>query len=654
MAMALAVSLGGQTLDYTWGSAFLALAASLLAMLPQAWKLRRGVGTWIAVVGVIAATSWILWRCSGSPVKEFGRSDALLVAGLLSAGLWGLLARAEGGAIRVALGSLSLLGGVNLVIALIQTSDRGFAWPFAGRPGFFPSGLFGHYNHLADFSLVCAAFLAARFVFARDRLFERILQAAGVLANVGCVLVSQSRGGMVSLSAAAVVLVVLAALIAWRDKAKNRRLLGITALVMPVMMGALAVPVLKHFQERRGITDASIERFADNKSRLHNIGLAVDVTAKHPWTGGGSRAYGWEKYAAWDPAESGMIAQNDDFVHNELMQVATDYGWIGAILVGVAVFATGLCGLAGVMSGEGGAARKAADALACGGLAAMAGTLVHSNFSFVTHTLPGALYLGLAMGCALPRKNEREAWDFGLRPSLAGVPVSLVLLGLASVLAFAGVKSTKVYRGLWPVFFGKEQLASVAPGLALEQVDEAMRIWPSSELAGSFAHVVRGVVQRKNLLESERGPWLIEAEDLYAQASTLNPFDPEWAVNRANVLSALGRNEEAEKEFERAIVLEGGMEGNFRARYYYAWHLHSRWYRAWTQPEAHDPADEDFGERRASEALAGFLYARELLREAATTTELWVRGKEEGDLVKGLDETIAFLEAAKVKPAPRR
>lgn len=654
-AMALAVSLGGQTLDYTWGPAFLALALSLLAGIPQAWKQRRGIATWLPLAAVALAGGWILWRCSGSPVREFARSDALLIAGMVSAGLWGMVVRPAGPAIRMVMAALSLIAFANLAIALVQVRDQAFAWPFASRPGLFPSGLFGHYNHLADFSLVAAVFLAARFIFARDRVFERILQAAGVLANAGCVFTSQSRGGIVSLCAASFALIVLATLVAWRDKSPKRKNLTAVAVAMPLVIAALAVPVLKHFQERRGIQDASLEGFADNKSRLHSIGLAVDVTANHPWVGGGSRAFGWEKYAAWKPSESGMIAQNDDFVHNELLQVATDYGWIGALLVALAVFATGLCGLAGVMGGEGGQGRNAVDALACGGLAAMVGTLVHSNFSFVTHTLPGALYLGLAMGCALPRrKADPAAEDYSSRPTVPGLVLTFVSLALVAVLGFAGVKGSGVYRSLWPVFFGKEHLAWVSPGVSLDRVHGAMETWPGSELAGSFARVAREISQRPGLPESERSQWLSEAADLYGQASNLNPFDPEWAVNRANVLSILGRNEEAEKEFERAILLEGGMEGNFRARYYYAWHLHSRWYRAWTQPEAHDPGDLDFMERRASDALAGFLHARELLKEAAGMTELWVRGKEESELIKGLEETITFLEGAQVKPTPRR
>lgn len=649
MAMALAVILGGQTLDYTWGPALLALAGALLALLPQGWRMeRRGALAWIPAVFLALAAAWIFWRCSGSPVREYARSDALLLAGLLSAFLWGFVAPAERSAVRIGIGSLALVGAVNLAIGLIQMRQPDFAWPFAGRPSLFPSGLFGHYNHLADFSLVSAALLSARFFFARDSVVERVVQLGGALANVACVLISQSRGGMISLCVAAVTLIALVALVAWRDKAKHRGILAIAAVAMPLIAAAVAVPVLSGFQESRGIENRTIETFADNKSRLQFIGLAIDATGNHPLEGGGSRSFGWQKYAAWKPSEAGMIAANDDFVHNELLQVATDYGWVGAGLVGLAVIATVLCGITGILGAESGPSRRAKDAWACGGLAAMAGTLVHSNFSFVTHTLPGALYLGLAIGCALPRKGGEV--DFRLGPSFMGIAATVTSLVLAVGLVFVGAKGSMAYRELWPVFFNKERLGAVAPGLALDHIRKAQQIWPGADLAGSAAHLARDVSQRRNTLDTERHGWLTEAEGLYAEAVGLNPLDPEWAVNRANILSQLGKNDEAEAEFERAVRLEGGMEGNFRARYYYARHLYSRWYQAWTKPGEADAEDR---ERRASQALAGFLHARELLQEAATMTELWVRGKEESELIKGLEETISFLEGGQVVPASR-
>lgn len=641
LALVLAVIFGGQTLDYTWGPALMALAVALLSACSGAAGLRqRGKGTWLALAFLSLAWGWLLWRCWGSPVQDFARSDALLVGGTMAACCWGVLVAPHGAGVRLLMVALSLLGIADLWIGLHQMREPAFAWPFASRPAEFPSGLFGHYNHLADFSLVSAVLLAARFIFARDRAAERCLQLIGAIACVACVFISGSRGGLLSMCAAAGVLLASAALVAWRDKSKGRGPLGIATLAMPLVLIAVAVPVLRHFQERRGIEDGTIEVFADNRSRLNSYGMAVDISANHPLTGGGSRSFGWQKYAAWQPAESGLLPQNDDFVHNELLQAAVDYGWTGAILIAAAVLVVILCSIAGLMSGDPGArgSRNVIDAMMCGGLAAMTGTLIHSNFSFVTHTFPGALYLGLALGFALPRRPD-EGIAFVSRPLLVSTAAGLALLPLTALLGYAGFRGTSAFRALWPVVFGEERLASTAPGLAADEMRAAFEVWPGSELAGSTGHVARDAALREGLTVSESRDWLAQAAEFYSEAGHLNPFDPEWPVNRANILSALELDDEADREFEKAIRLEGGMEGIFRARYYFARHLYRRWYRAWTRQE-----------KPPGEALAGFLRARELLKEAATLTEAWVRGKEEAELLKGLEETITFLEGAKVAP----
>jgi hypothetical protein len=637
LSLLLAVALGGQTIDHTWGPALVLLGGALLAAGGEGWRLwRRRKVEWVALVLVAAAAGWIGWRCWLSPVREFARSDALLVGGMLAALGWGLVMPARGAALRLVMVALALLGLVNVGMGLYQLGDPTFSWPFGWRYPGFPSGLFGHYNHLADFALVSAALLAARFFLGGDRAGERVVQAAGVLAHVGCVLMAGSRGGMLSLCAAAAALVVLGALVAWRDKSKRFSLLVTLSVAMPLVVVAVAVPVIQQFQERRGIEDASLERFGDNSTRLVSLGLALDTAGRHPWTGGGSRSFGWEKYAAWNPEVHGKQSQNDDFVHNELLQVATDYGWTGALLLIAAVVGVALTGVSGLLVRVPGTGD---DALTVGGLAALAGTLLHSNFSFVTHTLPGAMYLGLALGLAMPRAGADAA------PSrrAAGIWGALGLgLPLAAVLMLAGVGASRAFHAAWPVWYGSENLATGSPGLALEQLEESVRLWPGAEASGRAGHLARSVAEREGLLPDERVEWMGQAEGLYAEAARLNPYDPEWPVNRANVLSYLGRDGEAEEEFEQAIVLQGGTEGSFRARYYLAGHLYRRWYQAWLK------------ERRAGEALAGFLRARDLLDEAEALTEPWIRGIEGRELRAGLEKTISFLEGAKVLPETPR
>jgi tetratricopeptide (TPR) repeat protein len=266
----------------------------------------------------------------------------------------------------------------------------------------------------------------------------------------------------------------------------------------------------------------------------------------------------------------------------------------------------------------------------------MTGTLFHSNFSFVSHTLPGAMYLGLAFGFALPKRSlalEMPSAPARFAPSVLTLPVA-ILLGLT------GWRGSQTYRVLWPALFGREALAAAAPTLAVEHFQSAMALWPGSELAGKAGHVSRAAAATRGLTPSEQQESLIQATDFYATAAKLNPYDPEWPVNRANVLSVLGRADEAERDFARAIELQGGTERNFRARFYLASHLYRRWYDAWVK------------ERRASEALGQFLRARDLLREADQQGGLDQLGKEAKDVETGLDETIRFLEGAQVRPEP--
>lgn len=179
-AMVLAVILGGQTLDYSWGPALVFLIFSVLCSLAGLRQLReRSWAAWVPIILVTAASAWILYGCFHSPVKEFARSDAMLVGGLLLAFVFGLLLQPSGNAVRLVIAGLAVFGISNLVMVLLQLRDPSISWPFSGRPEKFPSGFFGHYNHLADFAAATSGILSARFLFAKDRVVEKVCRPAG-------------------------------------------------------------------------------------------------------------------------------------------------------------------------------------------------------------------------------------------------------------------------------------------------------------------------------------------------------------------------------------------------------------------------------------------------------------------------------------------
>lgn len=243
--------------------------------------------------------------------------------------------------------------------------------------------------------------------------------------------------------------------------------------------------------------------------------------------------------------------------------------------------------------------------------------------------------MGLALGMALPRHGgtsrvtARPGWT-----RLARAACLPLFIGVG----IAAFQATRVYHDLWPVWFSRAELANHFPEESLSRIDRAISRWPAAELAGRAADITRTAADSPATSPADRTDWLDRTATYYSEAARLNPFDPEWAINGANLLSLLGRDEEAEALFMRSIDLQGGMESMFRARYYYGRHLYHRWYRLWTL------------ERREEEALHQFLLARDLLDQAKQTTPGSYWGTEGLELRAGLEKVIFFMEQAKVKP----
>lgn len=638
VAVAAGVMWGGQLADHTWGPALLALAGSLaVCLLVPAARERLTAGGWWASATVAAAILWILWRCFGSPVAELARADALLAATLAGGFLWAVILPARSVAWNWVTASLALLALTNAGIAAWQIKFPEFSWPFPVRPEKSPSGLFGHYNHLADFSLVAAAILAARAKAGGVHAFLRVLAGLGAVAGVACVVMSTSRGGILSLCVAVTVLVGSWAIVAWRDKAAHRGAFLATAVLIPVVGALLAIAMVQQVEDRRGMGNQSLSHTADNVVRIALLKMAITAAETDTWVGGGARSFGWKKYRDWNADDHGIWfgpPTNDDLVHNELMQSAVDYGVIGVSLVSLAVVSCGLVGLAGLISREKGDPLR--DSIVIGGLAAAAGTLTHSNFSFVTHTFPGALYLGCALGMLLPRVQGSDS-----QRHAGAWPRRAVLLPLALGLGWSGWHATLAFKDLWRAWHGSEKLALHHPEAAAEHIDAAILRWPNAEVAGNAAAFARAIAERPGQLEELRSQWLEQSDEWYRKAEEWNPLDPEWTANHGHVLAILGRNREAEDAYLRTIQLQGGMESTFRGRYFLGCQLFRHWHEVWMK--GNEPGREEV-------ALHEFLRARELFKEARSLTpnDLWIRG--DATVQERLEEVIRFLEEARVRP----
>jgi tetratricopeptide (TPR) repeat protein len=252
-------------------------------------------------------------------------------------------------------------------------------------------------------------------------------------------------------------------------------------------------------------------------------------------------------------------------VHNELLQSATDYGIIGTLLLLALLGTLALTALVRTTLGSDPHANDHRWAWRAGGIAALAGMLVQSSFSFVFHHLPGVILLGICLGqMAYPDPGNAKS-ESRIGQSFLTL-TALACIAFISPLAWLGIRVTKE---LWPVYNNKYQAAST--NLRIDALGKAIRIWPHSEMHMDRARLLHELAGSTKGDESIQ--WGRKALADYEAAAKIHPYDPAFVINQAIILSALGETAKAEATFQSAIELQGGMEAGFRSHHAYASHL---------------------------------------------------------------------------------
>jgi tetratricopeptide (TPR) repeat protein len=162
--------------------------------------------------------------------------------------------------------------------------------------------------------------------------------------------------------------------------------------------------------------------------------------------------------------------------------------------------------------------------------------------------------------------------------------LTVAALSCTILLLSAGWNGLRVTRVLWPSYFSKQAAASTEA--RIDALTEAIRIWPLSEFYQDRAAIFQTLAGSRD--QSAFREYAERAIDDYQEASLLLPFDPGTQVNRANLLSQLKRDTEAESAYALAIGLQGGMEPAYRGHFSLANHFLSKGLRLYdaTNPES--------------------------------------------------------------------
>ncbi len=563
IALVLAVGIGPQTRPWTWGPAMLALGVSVAAALPVFWK-RSWLTANFGVLGLgTLVAAWFAWRAWNSPVAELGMADLMLLAGVV--GTFTSLRAIEGNATgeRILMWGTALLLAANVVVVGMQVKDPTFTPVFLSRASEFPTGFYAHYNEAAGYLIVSSLLVAAAALFGRQGFSTRILWGLIAAGGLAAVYFTRSRGGILGAAVGVGVFAAMSLVIGQRQKARWFAPALIAVPLIGLAIGGFLIAGWQGSQELRQ-SGSGIAGMMDNNSRLFLLGIAMSCIGEHPLAGGGSRSFSWESYRFFENELQGDVMANlPQQVHNELIQAATDYGLIGAGLLLGLLGALVVTAVVRIVFGESRSGRDDGDAWRLGGLAALAGMFVQSCFSFVFHLFPGVVLLGICLGAICCPAVGR-----GRRPLVVGskVLLSVAAAACAILLIPLGWQGTQVTRVLWASYFSKVPVTSDES--RIDALTEAIHLWPQSTFFMERAMIFQTAAARDGFKESTE-----RAIRDYAEAERFHPYDPGPAVNRANLLSQLQRDREAEAAYARAIHLQGGMEPAFRARFSLANHL---------------------------------------------------------------------------------
>ena len=555
IALLLAVVFGPLLEMWAWGPALLAL---VVACVPALWSLVRGGGGrtpgWLVWLG-LASVGWFGWRALSSPVADYGVADGLLMLGAVGAFV---VVRALDGnprAGRVLAWGMALLVFASVVLVAVQLKNPGFRIQFGKVDNPLPGGFFGSYSEGAHFLIGCSLVTGALAVFGRGGWFGRTLLGVIALAGMAAVILMRSRGGMVG---GAVGLAVFMVLVLVQAKRQNCRWFPVGVIAIP-LMGAVAAAFLWwgwSFAQESRFGDADYGKLMDNSGRLHMGSVAVSCAARHPWVGGGSRSFSWECYQEWDVKDYGYLGGRPDMVHNELLEAITGYGVVGGVLLVAFFGAVAIRSLVALVVIDGPDELKVGGGWRVGGLAAAAGMLAQSNFSFLFHLMPSMILLGCCLGCACNQVGGEIA--LGRR---IPAKVGMVLLGVLVIAAGlpAGVLGTRVCMVVWPVAYG-EMAKQHEEGVV--RFRAACEIWPQYDL-----HMWLGTKRQMLAFEKSdpecRGKLMTEARGSYEKAHRANPYEPAPVLINASLSSLLGDYERAERDFDLAIQLQGRLEHVF-------------------------------------------------------------------------------------------
>ncbi|MBK73718.1 MAG: hypothetical protein CMO76_09800 [Verrucomicrobiales bacterium] len=470
---------------------------------------------------------------------------------------------------------LAILVALNVGLAISQSvlESPFYFWQPGGSDESHAIGLFAHYNAFASF-LNGTVFFFLSYTFFGRNVAARWACALLSLGMIVTLVMSQSRGGWLSFVVGGSLWMVLLILFL---KQRRSKLLGIISIAV-VLLGVGGIVSSVWVVQR--ITEKRVEKYEENTGRKVEAKVSdggrvafqqmgFEIFLDSPVVGGGARAFSYRALEKWDPDTLELWMGDPEFAHNEFIQLLSDYGLVGFVLVLALLFIHGILGVINLVSEDDRDSGLSIWQLgAAGGLVAM---LCQSYFSFIFH-FPACVVLcafQLAILASQSKEKPKNRPVFRFTELVIGIGG----LGVAAALAFLGINFFKGY------LLSKEAVQKL---MAAESVEDVFTGLETLEKAGdrswdpkSFEIVARRAMLEANTALQGNDPAVAEKFNLRAKAAferslELNPNFSAALAGLPRVEDALGNHAAAEEGHQKAMKLIWAREIKLRPYFHAA------------------------------------------------------------------------------------
>ena len=501
------------------------------------------------------AYAWV--RYYQSPVEYDSRFE-LLQIGLYSLFFFLLASNCYRSRDRkILLLTLMVLATGESIYAIWQIATKAQTVLGASRPTQYYNrggGTFFCPNHLAGFLEMALGLFLGCVVFKRSSkgsveksALQKVFLIYVALVSLVGIVVSLSRGGWIA------TLVAMVALLFWGDWSMRmlwRRVIAVVAglSIFGFLLWNLP-PVRTYIQltfmsppgkTPLGLKDPSLG------GRTVMVGSTLKIIQENFWLGTGPNTWQWAYLKHRQPEDQ----THPDYAHNDILNVASDYGLVGLTLVLLALAA--FFWQARVLSRNSGSSEPRSWAI--GSMIGVTAILVHSWVDFNMHVPANALLLVTLLGVTVAMDDSGERWRrVELKPWLRYVTAILLLCFCA-----VGVKTLlPTYMGDYYNNIGRKYKRDLELDYALTSFNQAISWDPAFpepfEKKGDI-YRTQALFRRDPAKQTERTLLLGKAAVNYQQSLELNPYQTEIMLRLADVHELAENTDAAAKLYEQAIA----------------------------------------------------------------------------------------------------